>query len=613
MISGTAGEDDKFKSVGLTTPTSYAVYSNTAKYDINTVEGANRWKAFCDLTGGDNTFGEVLAFHVKYLNAIERYDHFSHVSYADNRIPEREYITAFKPLYNELIPVYSGPNSSYTYVINLAEAFTNGTFEGVLTYNTGKTASLDDLSKIQFRTDGLSAPVTAVSWENGILKVTVDNPGALAGSSLGLDVGYSDAASFTEYDTNNTDMVRGTLNLTFGELKANRVKKLTLKNDVANRSYFLETDNTTKDSSVAVLYTQDADDAANITKSMQNPAQTDTLTPMDDYVLSYWYLLSADGRPVTDKNGDVIRFADENEIKAYMFSGTWPSYLTTDGLVPDTLTNPASVENLNSFTFQAEVLKKPNRAALMNVSDENGSTTGEPLRRVISSIVSTAHNNDDGLHKITAIIKLPGGTSDTNLTAWKTAEHRGFLSRSMLASVDGVRPTPVQQSYLYDTDSKKYVLKTQNNLDKDYIDPDYPLPIYAYAVMNGSDTYNWTLYYFSDDPNPMLVGSAYALFHWQPWRLTDISGLADWDTSELTSAKQMFDRMQVPNADNPNSANNWVHTIETYDFSKWDLSGCTASDSLNDMFKSTNLTNKTIEFADGTYYINNDGKAIKQN
>ena len=98
--------------------------------------------------------------------------------------------------------------------------------------------------------------------------MTVQNPDTLAGAAISIDVGYSDAVPFTEYDTNNTNMVRASMHLTFSEIKADRIKKVTLKNDTANKSYFLETDEATKDNVVAVLYTQDADDADKITKAM---------------------------------------------------------------------------------------------------------------------------------------------------------------------------------------------------------------------------------------------------------------------------------------------------------------------------------------------------------
>ena len=89
LIPGTGGEADKFKAVGARTPTSYKIYNDPTKFAVHTAEGADQWKAFCDLTGADTSFGEMLAFHIQYTNEIGRYDNFSHVSYADNRIPER--------------------------------------------------------------------------------------------------------------------------------------------------------------------------------------------------------------------------------------------------------------------------------------------------------------------------------------------------------------------------------------------------------------------------------------------------------------------------------------------------------------------------------------------
>ena len=497
MISGTGGTSDKFKAVGITTPTSYKIYNDVTKYDINTT-GANQWKAFCDLTGADSS--EMLAFHVKYTNAIERYDNFSHVSYVDNRIPEREYITAFKPMYNALIPVYSGTDTSHEYEIDLAAALTKKDFEGILTYNTGKTVKLADLSKIQFSSSN-NAPVTNVTWDSstGTLKVTVANPSSLAGSSVNIDVGYSDVTPFTAYDTTNTNMVRGTLNLTFSEIKADKVKKLILKSDAANKSYFLETDNTTKDSSVSVIYTQDADVETTITKAMQNTAQTDTLTIMDGYEFSYWYLLDSDGRPVTDNKGDVIQFqrnADitKDEIIQYMFHGTFPAYLTADGknLLPDTVTNPASVENINSFTFQAEVEENKLPKAMFVSGDEfrtyarcfaGNSNNSSVITKIIYSATSPTENG------MTTYV-LPSSIKGTN--------HKGTTDYTAVSlTVPGVN-------------NGEPDIKNCNSYNADY-----PNIIYMWSV--GTD-----VYWYSNDSsgNAMLNSNSSFMF-------AEMSGIQD--------------------------------------------------------------------------------------
>ncbi|MBR1393315.1 MAG: hypothetical protein IJ561_05710, partial [Ruminococcus sp.] len=171
---------------------------------------------------------------------------------------------------------------------------------------------------------------------------------------------------------------------------------------------------------------------------------------------------------------------------------------------------------------------------------------------------------------------------------WKSAVRRGFLSRTALKDVDGVRPTVNRGEYKVGNATLK-----QNALTADVIDSEYPVPIYAYC--DGT-----VLYWFSDDPNPVVEGSMEYAFYWQYWKLTDISGLADWDTSLMTNAHEMFGHMN----------HNDPLTLTDYDFSKWDLSNCTVND-LRDMFKLTNLQNQTITFADGQYSIDGNGRPNK--
>ena len=387
LISGTNGTNDKFKQVGIDTPTSYLIYNNTSKYDINTT-GENQWTAFCDLTGGDSSFPEIVSFHIKYQNQIERYDNFSEVTFADNKIPGRVYVTSFKPVLSSLIEVYSGTDSSYTYQIDLKTALENKEFSGILSYNNGETKELKvtDFSHMRFKTEeeeeeDLAPPITAVSWDpqEGILSVTVNNPSALAGSVLGLDVGYSESSTFDTYNLSDSEMVKGTLNLNFSDIKVKKVKKVTLKNDTSNRSYFaynaeVDPDNASVQdiSSVVVIYEKDETNNS-ITKTMQNNAHTDELkTSTSNYEFSYWYLLDADGRPVFDTEGKLIQFKNEDAIKAYIYDGTWPAYLFADGknLLPASLANPADVENLSAFTFQAEVVEKNGPTAMLKFNNE---------------------------------------------------------------------------------------------------------------------------------------------------------------------------------------------------------------------------------------------------
>ena len=278
LVEGSEDETIKVKSAGMDTPTSTLIASDTSKYDINNGSEAKPWTAFCDLSGGDSEFGEVVTFHIKYTNEIQQYDNFSYVSFADNQIPGQEYITAFKPLYTPLITVNNGADD-YIYSIDLAKALTEGDFEAVLSYNTEKIEKLTDLTHIQF-SNANKAPIKKVEFDGTTLKVTVSNPVSLAGQAISIDVGYCEDDDFTAYNESNTNMVKGTLTLTFSEVKADVRKRVILKNDVTNKTYFpyADPEKQTKDvTSVALIYTQDAENTDNITKYMENPDYTDTL------------------------------------------------------------------------------------------------------------------------------------------------------------------------------------------------------------------------------------------------------------------------------------------------------------------------------------------------
>ena len=528
LVSGSEGENDKFKSVGVQTPTSYKIYHDSTKYEINTAEGSGQWTAFCDLTGGDTSFAEILAFHVKYQNRIERYDHFSHVTYADNRIPERIYITSFKPMYTSLIDVYSGTDNSHEYVINLREALENGVFKGVLTYNNGETKPLtaEDLAKLRFKNSGLGTSLESVVWDpdTGILRVTVNDPATWAGAAISLDVGYSDVTPFDEYDTQNVNMVSGRLALTFSEIKANRVKKLILKNDVGNKSYFpyADTSNKVQDiTSVAVLYTEDAETGA-ISKTMQDAEQTDTLTTTgSDFQFQYWYLLDGDGRPVLDSEGEVIRFKRDSdptkdEIVQYMFNGTWPAYLFADGknLLPASLANPADVENLNAFTFQAEV----------------GAVTERPLTARVKLTTMDALNENGIFGKKNAghVSGEITGVTANNMTAFKEGDEDGWNLCDDLHRLT------------YDYYAGSY---TEGDPYPDYV-RFYAIgtEIYWYTVDRTTlEPTNGSVFLEQTENNYANTANLFKNYR----QLKDVSGIFDWDFSGVNMCGYMFQNTAI--------------------------------------------------------------------
>ena len=516
LISGTNSTNDKFKQVGVDTPTSYLIYNDDSKYDINTTTGENQWTAFCDLTGGDSELPEIVSFHIKYQNQIERYDNFSEVTFADNKIPGRVYVTSFKPVLSSLIEVYSGTDSFYTYQIDLKTALGNEEFSGILSYNNGETKELKDtdFSHMRFKTEGLAQPITGVSWvpETGMLSVTVNNPSALAGSVLGLDVGYSESSTFNTYNLSDSEMVKGTLNLNFSNIKVKKVKKVTLKNDTSNRSYFAYNANVDPEhasvhdiSSVVVIYEKDETNNS-ITKTMQNNAHTDELktSTNSNYEFSYWYLLDADGRPVFDTEGKLIQFKDEDAIKAYIYDGTWPSYLTADGanLLPDNLTNPASVENVNSFTFQAGVEKRTPTARFIMKSN-------------------------------TGFLDIIGTNWDKNqMTSFKEGNAEGWEAAS------------AANRCTYDS-------WTQNR-DMS-LDNDYPDLIRFYKI--GNEVFWYAIDRYTEKPTNGSVYLEYRVTKYDQYSrlfegytaLTDVSGMFDWDFSGTDLCGYMFNKTKITN------------------------------------------------------------------
>ncbi|EGC02663.1 SpaA isopeptide-forming pilin-related protein [Ruminococcus albus] len=520
MVGDPADTTAKYKSVGMDDKTSYTVCrSDKHKYEV---DGGASWQAFCDLTESD--LDDIPVFRVKYKNRINRYDNFSQVSYADNRIPESEYLTAFKPIYKPLVPVYGGAESTYTYEIDLKSALGSADkdFEAVLSYNTGTTRPLTSLNNVSFKStvDNVDN-ITDVSFDSasGILKITAQNPASFAGQTILLDVGYGNDG---EYNEGDTGMVKSTLNLTFSEIQADTVKKLVLKNDVSNRSYFPQAEGAGKDSTVAVIYTKPVG-SNTYTKSMQDASQTDTLTVLDGYALSYWYLLGDDGRPLTDINGDVIQFrrnedASKDEIVQYIFSGTWPAYLAANDkhgdLLPEKYTRPQPVDNISAFTFQAVV----------------GKITEKPLTaRVILTTKDAL--NDSGILGINNAGYVSGkitGVTPSNMTAFKEGNEAGWNSCD-----DNHRLT-------YDSYAGNYPSGSP-----------YPDYVRFYAI--GTEVYwytvdretllptNGTVYLVQNENNYKNTPNLFMNYK----MLSDVSGMFDWDFSGMNMCGYMFQNTAI--------------------------------------------------------------------
>ena len=514
MVGDPADTTAKYKSVGMDDKTSYTV-CNEHKYEV---DGGASWQAFCDLTVGG--LDDIPVFRVKYKNRINRYDNFSQVSYADNRIPESEYLTAFKPIYKPLVPVYGGAESTYTYEIDLKSALGSADkdFEAVLSYNTGTTRPLTSLNNVSFKStvDNVDN-ITNVSFdaESGILKITAQNPSSFAGQTILLDVGYGNGG---EYNEGDTGMVKSTLDITFSEIQADTVKKLVLKNDVSNRSYFPQAEGAGKDSTVAVIYTKPVG-SNTYTKSMQDSSQTDTLTVLDGYTLSYWYLLGDDGRPLTDINGDVIQFrrnedASQDEIVQYIFSGTWPAYLAANDkhgdLLPEKYTRPQPVDNISAFTFQAvvEEVQIP-RAKLL---------PGPDIRHKIFNIIKGENAAYDKEANITELIHF------------KRAEMSAMPAVIKDNAVNIISETGDRETY--------------------------PLDVYAWYDGEG------TIYWCSDEKHPYMSENSSTMFYKMP-NLESVD-VYDWNAEKVTDISNFFTN---------NGWNGKANKLTEFKVN-WDLSNC---------------------------------------
>ncbi|MCR4646070.1 MAG: hypothetical protein K5695_11810 [Oscillospiraceae bacterium] len=511
----------KVKSAGTNTPTSTLVSGDNDKYDINGSSANAPWTAFCDLSGGDSTFGEMVTFHVKYTNDIERYDSFSHVSFADNQLPGQEYITAFKPLYKPLVQVEGHTNNTYEIDLKAALLAGNDDFEAVLSYNTEKQKKFEaeDLSRIRFST-ALKSPITAVSYDpsTGKLYVTVEDPDALAGQSISIDVGYSEDPNFNAYDIEDTSMVSGELALTFSERKADVRKRVVLRNDVTNKTYFpyANTDNKLQDvTSVALIYKKDADDGT-VTKTMENDAYTSNLKVNDpeNYDMSGWYLLDSDGRPMLDSNQDLVLFKNEEELQAFIFNGTYPNYVT-DALKTEKMRDMAEhIDLLNSFTFQAQVEK----------------ITVRPLKARVIMVANTPAFSNNGIWNSNnpCVTGSLSSVNATNITAFKEG------------NADGWELAAENDRLTYDSYAGNYTEGSP-----------YPDLIRFYAI--GTEVFWYTVDRDTQEPSK---GSVYAEFHSVDYRntpklfnkystLEDVSGMYDWDLSGMTMTGYMFEGTHI--------------------------------------------------------------------
>ena len=478
------------KTAGLNSLTS-TVMTAADKYELTDGTAAPKYTAFCDLTGGVSD--EVLTFRVKYTNKIKRYDNFSEVTFVDNRIPGEEYITAFKPTYKPLVPVTTGQT---TFEINLKDAIGSGDFEAVLSYNTEKIKSLtaDELSYIRF-SNVLPAPFEFVSYnpDTGVLTLTIRNDGtSIAGQSFKFDVGYK--AGLTEYNESDHDMNKGELELVFGEPTPQIRKRVLYKSDAANRSRFI-IDEQTKSTVVDATYTKEGDSISS------DPSPIPELRVDDGYSPKGWYMLSSTGRPVKDNAGNIVMFADEEAIKAYIYGDSAPSNVT----FADEFADFAHPDKIMGFTFQAELTDRPVTARFVMKDNTDFFNLINDKSKVSGSITGVTKYN------MTAFL-------EGNETGWNSCE-------------EGQRLT--YDSYAGNCPS----------------DSPYPDLIRFYAI--GTDVYWYTV--DREDNNKATNGSVYAEYTGVIWQnsptlfsgytaLKDVSGMFDWELSGMNMLGNMFQK-----------------------------------------------------------------------
>ena len=454
------------KTAGLNSLTS-TVMMAADKYELTDGTAAPKFTAFCDLTGGVSD--EVLTFRVKYTNVIKRYDNFSEVTFVDNRIPGEEYITAFKPTYKPLVPVTTGQR---TFEINLKDAIGSGNFEAVLSYNTEKIKSLtaDELSDIRF-SNVLPAPFENVGYnpDTGVLTLTIRNDGtSIAGQSFKFDVGYK--AGLSEYNESDHEMNKGELELVFGEPAPQIRKRVLYKSDAANRSRFI-IDEQTKTTVVDATYTKEG------TSISSDPSPIPELRVDDGYSPKGWYMLSSTGRPVKDNAGNIVMFADEEAIKAYIYGDSAPSGVT----FADEFADFAHPDKIMGFTFQAEVEENVNPTA--KIKDK-------------STFIDA--------------IKAASGNADNNII--------NFIHNPNFANA--------MQAYEFATYKSTFGECSE----------EYPDEIYCYGVQV---TGGYDVYWFSKSNRVYLEGD-YTRVMMNRSKLLSIPGMYDFDFSGVTSLTSAF-------------------------------------------------------------------------
>ncbi len=535
-------DNDTFTSAGLDTPTSYVVYDGNYKLD-NDPNNAPKWTAFCNLDVGVST--ELPVFHVKYENRIKKYDRFSEVSFADNVIPGRKYVTAFKPMYGELIETKEGTPDENDPTITKAIYQLDLTieddkpFSGVLSYNVeGQERDLTDvdLDHLAFNVPSEYRDKIVCSHDGSKLTLTVTDPTAFAGQTVQLEVGYfQDGTVNPAYNEDNTSMVKGTLDLTFGELKTANVKKLLLKNDVGNRSHFTETvtvttgeGTTTRQdpiSSVSVQYTLpkqyntvplNEEGLSNITKEdMSAKNQSDKLKVDKGYMFQYWYLVDENtGLPVSGSDGKPLQFKHDiadvtkSDIVKYMYYGTRPDGTTDD------------VTNISSFTFQAMLEKgTPLTARVILNTNDMLDTNGILGSGNAGRVTDNPDTNGSGIT----------GVKKGTMTAFKEGNEEGWNScaDNHRLTYDSYKSTGYNAGDPYPDLVRFYEIGTEvywYTVDRDTLEP-----------TNGSVYVEYTSTYYENYPK---LFSGYS-------KLTDVSGIFDWELSGMDMLGKMFESTAI--------------------------------------------------------------------
>ena len=384
----------------------------------------------------------------------------------------------------------------------------SGDFEAVLSYNTEKIKSLtaDELSYIRF-SNVLPAPFEFVSYnpDTGVLTLTIRNDGtSIAGQSFKFDVGYK--AGLSEYNESDHDMNKGELELVFGEPTPQIRKRVLYKSDAANRSRFIVGED--KTTVVDATYTKEG------TSISSDPSPIPELRIDDGYAQKGWYMLSSTGRPVKDNAGNIVMFADEEAIKAYIYGDSAPSGVT----FADEFADFAHPDKIMGFTFQANVEEIKQRPVTARVILD----TKDAL-------------NESGILGIKNAGRVSGkitGVTSSTITAFKEGNEEGWNS--------------CDDNHRLTYDSQKNSSRV-TALDSTY--PDYVrfyaigTEVYWYTVdRNTYEPTNGTVYLeqnsntYSNTPN--LFGYKNGSVKYT--NLIDVSGMYDWDLSGMNMFGYMF-------------------------------------------------------------------------